>query len=290
MAGPSGRVGKPVDGTSLLFLLYCCCILPLLLSNHQSRQISLLAISAGIFSSASYFLYRITTFPAVDNIDSLLIGSTVTCVVFLCVWSIASGRGTPVDASLIFAYIILCIYQIFTDLHSNSDILTPPVPDQPALPPLPPILMASYTTILAGLQTLPAIILTSFDFIQAAISTITPAVLISLIYRVTVMYTAARIVPATQSMQADGYFSDSPLYDYNEPNRLIPGLTWFSPAILIGVYTSLLMQHFSQSSLDPSIGQPMATGIASTLASNTWRWVNVATTMGLYILATINSI
>jgi hypothetical protein len=64
-------------------------------------QIALLGVSASIISSAIYFLWRITTFPELDNVDAILIGATITCVVILGSWGIGSGRGNPVESSLL---------------------------------------------------------------------------------------------------------------------------------------------------------------------------------------------
>lgn len=67
----------------------------------NSLQIALLGVSASIISSAIYFLWRITTFPELDNVDAILIGATITCVVILGSWGIGSGRGNPVESSLL---------------------------------------------------------------------------------------------------------------------------------------------------------------------------------------------
>lgn len=58
-------------------------------------------MSASIISSSIYFLWRITTFPEIGNVDALLIGAAVTCALFLGGWGIASGRGNPVESSLL---------------------------------------------------------------------------------------------------------------------------------------------------------------------------------------------
>ena len=58
-------------------------------------------MSASIISSALYFLYRITTFPELGNVDAILIGAAITCAIFLCAWGIGSGRGNPVESSLL---------------------------------------------------------------------------------------------------------------------------------------------------------------------------------------------
>jgi len=95
-------------------------------------QITLLVMSGSIISSALYFLWRITTFPEIGNLDAALIGVSVTCAIFLCAYGIRSGRGNPIESSLLvllhpsrchrkpslhstlqFSYIVLCVYQMY---------------------------------------------------------------------------------------------------------------------------------------------------------------------------------
>ena len=52
-------------------------------------------------SSSLYFLWRITTFPEIGNLDATLIGVSVTCAIFLCAYGIKSGRGNPIESSLL---------------------------------------------------------------------------------------------------------------------------------------------------------------------------------------------
>jgi len=106
-------------------------------------MIGLLVVSASFLSTSFYFLWRITTFPGMDSQDAILIGIAITCAFFLCAWGIGSGRGNVVESSLLFAYITLCIYQIFTDYQPSSGSSSAPQPSSDDFPPLPPVLMAS---------------------------------------------------------------------------------------------------------------------------------------------------
>ena len=247
-------------------------------------MIGLLIFSGSIISSSVYFLWRITTFPGIDSQDAVLIGMAITTAVFLCAWGIGSGRGNVVESSLLFAYITLCIYQIFTDYQPSTPTnYTPPAqPDTTDFPPLPPILMASYTTILQALSSLPSTLHSAFGFMVAAVKTITPSVIISLAYRLTVLYAAARIIPAVRESGARA-LSDGPdsLEDSHEPVSTLMGLvSYFSPSILIAVYTSLLMQHFASASSDHP-GE-WWTSQGGEGGGNISRWVNLAGTMALY--------
>ncbi|TPX13974.1 uncharacterized protein E0L32_005674 [Thyridium curvatum] len=248
--------------------------------------IILLVISSSVLASSVYFLWRIAQFPELGNRDAVLIGATTTSAFFLCVFCIGSGRGNPVEASLLFAYVVLCIYQIFTDYQPSSraraEAAAHDPPQQPEFPPLPPIIMASYSTLIHMLSSLPSAVGSSFSFIYAAFQTITPSVIISLTYRIIVFYCATRIIPAVRESGARALSQEPSLEDSDTASKLLGFLSWFSPSILIAIYTSLLLQHFTVSSDagdDGDVGWTLRGGDAG---GNTWRWINVAATMALY--------
>lgn len=184
-----------------------------------------------------------------------------------------------------FAYVTLCIYQIFTD-YQPSPGTAAAANTEPALPPLPPIIMASYTTLLHALGSLPTIAHTGFNLMVGAVMTITPSVIISLAYRVFVMYAAARIIPAIRESGARALSQEPSLDDDDETSKILGFLTWFSPSIIIAVYTSLLMQHFASGngSDGSAVTGEWWTNQGGDAGGNTWRWVNLAITMGLYAI------
>ncbi|KAK0616049.1 ICE2-domain-containing protein [Bombardia bombarda] len=249
--------------------------------------IILLVFSGSIISSAVYFLWRVARFPQVSNLDAALIGVTMTSAVFLCAFGIGSGRGNPVESSLLFAYIVLCVYQIFTDYQPNSAAAAAAqaaadAANQPEFPPLPPIIMASYSTLIHMLSALPEAVHSSLQFLYAAFQTITPSVIISLTYRIIVFYCATRIIPAVRELGAKAIMEEPSLEDGADgANRLLGFLSWFSPSMLIAVYTSLLLQHFSVSNNGDDVGWTLRAGDAG---GNPWRWINIAATMGLYAI------
>jgi hypothetical protein len=241
-------------------------------------------MSASIISSSVYFLWRVLQFPEISNVDSALIGVAITCAVFLCAWGIGSGRGNPVESSLLFAYVVLCIYQIFTDYQPSTPVEPPVTPPQPAdFPPLPPIIMASYTTLMHVLSSLPSIIRATFNIITAAFSAVAPSVLISLAYRLFVFYASTRIIPAVRESGARALSQEASLDDSDGAGQLLGLLSWFSPSILVAVYTSLLMQHFASTSQAMG-GNGEWWGNQGSLRGNFWRWTNLACTMGLYAI------
>lgn len=229
-----------------------------------------------------YFLWRVICFPQISNLDATLIGVAMTSAFFLCAFGIASGRGNPVESSLLFAYTVLCVYQIFTDYQPSPEAAAAAeaaAASQPAFPPLPPIIMASYSTLLHMLSSLPSFVNSSFGFLYAAFQTITPSVIISLTYRIIVFYCATRIIPAIRESGAQAIMEGTAFEDSENANILLGFLSWFSPSMLIAVYTSLLLQHFTVSSNGDDVGWTLRAGDAG---GSTWRWINMAATMGLY--------
>ncbi|OAX80172.1 hypothetical protein ACJ72_05497 [Emergomyces africanus] len=253
--------------------------------RSDTWMIGLLVMSASIISSSVYFLWRVLQFPGISNVDAALIGVAITCAVFLCAWGIGSGRGNPVESSLLFAYIVLCIYQIFTDYQSSSTTSVTEPPSSPTqtteFPPLPPIIMASYTTLMHALSTLPSIIHAAFNVVSAAFSAVTPSVLISLTYRLFVFYASTRIIPAVREAGARALSQEASLEDSDGAGRFLGLLSWFSPSILIAVYTSLLMQHFASTSQAMG-GEGEWWSNRGEGGGNFWRWINLGCTMALY--------
>jgi hypothetical protein len=249
--------------------------------HANTCQIGLLGLSSAILSSSLYFLWRITTFPALSPTDALLIGITITCVVILGSWGIFTGRGNPVESSLLFAYVTLCIYQIFTDYQPSTPKPETIPPIQPEYPPLPPVIMATYSTLLHYLSSLPTAAHASFNFVWAVVMTITPSVIISLAYRVFVMYAAARIIPAIRESGARALSQEPSLEDDDDAGRFLGFLTWFSPSILIAVYTSLLMQHFSNLNGNGN-GEWLVVGGGGEAGGNVFRWANVVFVQVIY--------
>jgi hypothetical protein len=146
--------------------------------------------------------------------------------------------------------------------------------------------MASYTTLIQAFSTLPSTIHLTYRFVVAALATITPAVLISLAYRFFVFYASTRIIPAVRENGARSLEQEPSLEEADGVGQILAALSWYSPSILIAVYSSLLMQHFA---LHPdSVG---ATAVASSQwtlqphligGAGVWKWINIGATMVLY--------
>lgn len=245
-------------------------------------------MSGSVISSAAYFLWRITTFSTIGNIDASLIGVVITCAIFLCGYGISSGKGNPVESSLLFAYVTLSLYQMYSPLPSWKNASDhpsftdykpnhPPPPGtpqtKPELPPFPPIIMESYATLAASLAaSIPTTLTQSFRFVSAVVSTITPSVLISLAYRLFVFYSATRIIPAVRESGARGLEKEPSLDDEEMSSRIVGLFTEYSPSILVAIYTHLLMQHFALLDLENAGGGWV---FKTPVGGQIWRWVNV---------------
>ncbi|CAK7226573.1 hypothetical protein SBRCBS47491_006277 [Sporothrix bragantina] len=259
--------------------------------RSESWLIILVVFSGSVIASAIYFLSRIARFPQIDNIDAILIGVTITSAVFLSAYGIGSGRGSPVESSLLFAYVVLCVYQIFTDYQPSS----PEAAErrrlqqqqaealEPEFPPLPPIIMASYSTLVHLLSSLPTAVSSALAFLHAAFQTITPSVIISLTYRIIVFYCATRIIPAVRESGARALLQEPTLEDSDAASKLLGFLSWYSASILIAIYTSLLLQHFTVAS--NKAGHDAGWSLLRSgeiTGGTTMRWVNVVGVMVLY--------
>ncbi|KAF5227233.1 hypothetical protein FAUST_11910 [Fusarium austroamericanum] len=278
----SGPVFQLLEGFCTLLVIQAAGQLTRWLVNRGRSDtwlIVLLVLSSSTMASAVYFLWRVAQFPQIGNLDATLIGIAMTTAVFLCAFGIGSGRGNPIESSLLFAYVVLCIYQIFTDYlpSGNADQTHDQDNSEPDIPPLPPVIMASYSTFIHMLGSLPHAVHSSLALLYAAFQTITPSVIISLTYRSLVFYCATRIIPSIRESGAQAMMQEPDWEDSETASKFLGFLSWFSPSILIAVYTSLLLQHFSTS--DGPDGWTLRGG---DVEGSNWQWANIGLTMVLY--------
>jgi len=172
------------------------------------------------------------------------------------------------------------MYQIFTDYKPNNPV---PESQKPDFPPLPPIIMSSFTAVTTTLvHTLPFAITSSFKFLRAVISTVTPSVLISLAYRLFVLAASTKIIPAIREGRSlsidDGRASGR---RDGIAMRLLKG---FSPVAIIAVYTNLLMMHFATMGGGVGVGEAaagmegmswLALLVWTPAGAQIWRWINL---------------
>ena len=134
--------------------------------------------------------------------------------------------------------------------------------------------MESYAQLASSLAYFVPITVTQiFSFVTAVISTITPSVIISLAYRLFVFYSSTRIIPAVRENGARGLAQTPDMNDEEISSRVVGFLSEYSPTILVGVYTHLLMQHFSM--IDVGTASILGYTISSPMGSHIWRWINI---------------
>lgn len=177
-----------------------------LVKKSVSWMIAQLLISSCTITGSLYFLYRIYTFQVtISLVSAVLIAVVLTLSAVIGLYGIVSGRGNTLESSLLFAYIVYCLYYTFTDFQSSisatSLLYFFSSSSRPDIPPLPPIIINGYTNLVSTVASLvPASFKTVFQFLQGAVSTVTPSVFVSLSYRLAVFFAATRIVPVVHNV------------------------------------------------------------------------------------------
>lgn len=117
-----------IEGFSSLLLIQSAGELFSWLISYKSDSwiIVSLLLSSLINTGAFYFLYRIYTFPfKIDLLSASLLGSVLTLTLLISLIGIVSSRGSIIESSLLFGYIVKCIYETFPILSLNAtDALT----------------------------------------------------------------------------------------------------------------------------------------------------------------------
>lgn len=97
------------------------------------------------------------------------------------------------------------------------------------------------------------------------------------------MYASTRIIPAVRESGARVPSPEYYLEDSDGVGQVVGLVSWFSPTLVISVYTSILLQHFSNTS-GPGGSQGWWTSQGGNANGNIWRWLNLALTMLLYAI------
>lgn len=252
--------------------------------KSESWVIVSLMSSGGIITTSLYFLYRIySSSVEISAASASLIGAILTFCAGIGLYGIISNRGSTVESSLLFAYVVRCIYETFPELsHLASNemgILISTATNQirHEVQYLPLLLTDSVTQLVSTLTlNVPVSFQAVMDFLIAASKTMTPSVLVNLAYRVSVFYSATRIIPALKNPQPS--------------TRTMRVLYAFSPCIIIAVYTHLMMQYSNELDSELCIWGWWLTG-APRLEQEVvvdpwlfWNWINMFSTLGLYAL------
>lgn len=155
-------------------------------------------------TGALYFLYRIYVLPFTIELGSAsLLGSFLTLTIGLGFYGIVSGKGSMIESSLLFAYIVRCIYEMFPSLSDNAaqtltNLFTQTKLNlQNEIPRLPPPLTNTILAVLPFLaQNLPGSFKTIWDFFLSSAEKLTLPLVVNLAYRIGVFYAATKIIPS----------------------------------------------------------------------------------------------
>lgn len=96
------------------------------LIKHRSDTWSIINLiaSACVLSACLFFVVKIYVAPIdLQNIGFMsasLLGSAFTCIGFITIFGIYTGKGSPLECSLMFAYIVKCSYDLFPELSERN--------------------------------------------------------------------------------------------------------------------------------------------------------------------------
>lgn len=255
-------------------------------NKSESWVIMSLLSSGGIITTSLYFLYRIYSFPIeISILSASLIGAILTFCSGLGLYGIISKKGSTIESSLLFGYIVRCIYETFPELSNLASneigFLISSAANQlkNEIKHLPLIVNNDSLTHLFSFLTLnvPNSFQTIIEFLIATSKTITPSILINLAYRIAVFYSATRIIPALKNPVPS-----------TKSMRLI---YLFSPCIIIAVYTHLMMQYSNELDEELCIWGWWIDQARSNAGDQVqiivhpwqfWNWINMFSTLCVY--------
>lgn len=240
--------------------------------------------SGTTITGSLYFLYRIYANPSSLELgNASLLGSFLTLTISLGLYGIVSGKGLMIESSLLFAYIVRCIYETFplfladasqtishlftqTTLNLRNEITRLPHPLSETILSAVPLLAAN----------IPNSFLTIWMFFLLAIQKLSLPLIFNLAYRIGVFYAATKIIPllyhglpflpprtpqvvsrqvSTSSVQSlleirpelspkRRVSAHSTLHrSKNRPSAVIRLIYAYSPCIIIAVYTHLMLLY-----------------------------------------------
>lgn len=297
--------------------------------NRRSDTWSIVSLitSSCILLACVYFAAKIYISPELDlsnvgMVSASLLGSMFTCLLLITVFGVASGRASPLECSLLVAYIVKCSYEIFPELSksnfnsifkfamtefkkidSQASLLNREsyVSAKAALQkhtlPSDQILLLVYVKIRDFLGVMFHFIVENFprsfeplwDFMRISVSNLTFPILAQLAYRILVFFAATKIIPILQPFQRDSPLSTP---TRNKPAKRVIDqqsrgsrlLYLYSPCIIIAVYTNLMIQYSDE--LDKQSGLWQWGSEAHSYQF--WNWVNIFTVLVLYLSELIN--
>lgn len=279
----------------------------------------LLIGSGCTITGALYFLYRMYIAPLTLALgNALLLGSFLTVTAGLGLYGIVSGRGSMIESSLLFAYIVRCIYETFPLLLADATLTFAHVFAHTTstlrleLAHLPQPVAAHLLVVLPALAAnLPHAFVAVWDFFFAAVLKLTLPLLFNLAYRIGVFYAATKIIPLLYhtlphlpartpqrsthllSTSIAALLQDQPSHPHPPaipPIRSPAAVRWiyaYSPCIIIAVYTHLMLLYSGELGTELKLWGWWADAPHDVVLVvhpwQFWNWINMGTTLLLYM-------
>lgn len=214
--------------------------------------------SGSTITAALYFLYRIYVYPfTIGTIGASLLGSILTLTVGIGLFGIVSGKGSMIESSLLFAYIVRCIYETFPILSEDASAALTAFFNQTTfqlkneIPMLPPQLNDIVSQLVPFLASnIPGSFKTIYEFFIMATQKLTLPLLLNLAYRIGVFFAATKIIPSLYHGATYPSMNTPPRTPPRIRSRQ-PSLTHIDPLDINkdGVATSYSTPHESSSDL-----------------------------------------
>ncbi|AET38822.1 Ice2p Ecym_3332 [Eremothecium cymbalariae DBVPG len=324
--------------------------------NSNTWVILSLLVSGVVITTSMFYLYRIYVTPIwpLSVQTATLLGFTLSLVFGLGLYGIISGKGSTIESSLFFAYMVRCIYEIspqlaltamteiFQVVHdtwqlqqgtlsknnlltyyntfvSNAESFWDSLLKKTAIGtaaaaeetytifgysmPFTSTIAKDTLIILQTQWWLKCQQIWSFTknfsvgiprsiheilmvTLKMAKESINPAVITNLVFRVLVFYSATRIIPALQ--KATGA---------TQSRKLMRIIYWYSPCIVIAMYTHLILRYSGELNNDLCIWGcfPWLNFSAKTRSKwvvdawSFWNWCNLFFTLLIYAVELIGS-
>lgn len=291
--------------------------------NRQSNLwvIMSLLISGGVITLSLFYFYRIYVNPIweLSTQSASLLGFSFSIVCGIGLYGIINGTGSVIESSLFFAYMVRNVYEISPEMAMNamdelfdiaketwkvhqsnlpkkdnllelmtknynmiwSQIMEHTPANNPSFKIIDDFnraMMPLLRTIKNFTKSVPNSIHEIFIVTwKMASESMIPVVIINLVFRLLIFYSATRIIP---TLQRD-------TKERRSFRRVMNLVYWYSPCIIIAMYTHLILRYSGQLKSDLCIWGcfPYDTEPKVMVDSwSFWNWFNIYSTMVIYAL------
>lgn len=285
-----------------------------------------LLISGGVITLSLFYFYRIYVTPMweLSTPSASLLGFTFSIVCGIGLYGINNGAGSVMESSLFFAYMVRNVYEISPKMAMNAmdeifdivketwqmhqtnltqkdnllqlmtknyRVIWSQIMEHTTLPrnhkyaklvqemqrALNPLWLSLKNFTKSVPISIQEIFVVTF---KMAKESIIPAVVINLVFRLLIFYSATRIIP---TLQRD-------TKERRSFRRIMNFVYWYSPCIIIAMYTHLILRYSGQLKNELCIWGCFPYESENKIVVDSWsfwNWCNIYSTMLLYALELI---